>query len=107
MCKNCEGGVCKEGTCGHGGCGGCGGQKCRPAKIAKILLIIGGLNLGLVGLGGFLGSDLNVVNLILGGMPAVEGIVYLLVGISAVVMIFGCRCHKCKEAEMPMTGGQM
>jgi uncharacterized membrane protein YuzA (DUF378 family) len=74
--------------------GGCVGY-----KIGKILLIIGGLNWGLVGLGMLLGKDLNVVNMILGSWPTVEGVVYVLVGLSAVMKIFGCCCHKCKETS--------
>ncbi len=49
---------------------------------SKVLLIIGGLNWGLVGLGGFLGSNLNVVNLLLGAWPTVEWVVYILVGLA-------------------------
>ncbi len=66
-------------------------------KLAWVLVIIGGLNWGLVGLGWlFGGKNWNVVNLILGGIPTVEGIVYLLVGVSAVVMAIGhCGCKKC------------
>lgn len=52
--------------------------------VGFILLIVGGLNWGLVGLGEFMGSDWNLVHMILGSMPQVESIVYLLVGISAV-----------------------
>lgn len=52
--------------------------------IAFILLIIGGLNWGLVGLGGFVGADWNVVNMILGSWPPIEWIVYILVGLSAI-----------------------
>ena len=48
------------------------------------LLIIAGLNWGLVGLGYFLGTNLNVINVILGSMPAVENIVYVVVGLCAV-----------------------
>ncbi len=59
-------------------------------KLAWVLVIVGALNWGLVGLGWlFGGMNWNVVNLILGGIPTVEGIVYLLVGISAVVTLFG------------------
>lgn len=51
-------------------------------------MVIGGLNWGLVGLGGLMGGkDWNVVNMILGGMPMVESIVYLLVGVATVMMI--------------------
>jgi uncharacterized membrane protein YuzA (DUF378 family) len=79
----------------------CAGGKCGCcpiAKTAKVLLIIGGLNWGLIGLGMLLGSDLNVIHLILGNWTVVEGIVYILVGLAAVLKIFGCRCKKCKAA---------
>jgi len=48
-----------------------------------LLIVIGGLNWGLVGIGGFLGKDLNVVHLLLGSWPSVEWVVYILVGLSA------------------------
>ena len=56
--------------------------------IALVLVIIGGLNWGLVALGNYMGSNWNVVNLILGSWPTVESLVYLLVGLSALVLIF-------------------
>ena len=63
--------------------------------------MIGALNWGLVGLGGFLGRDLNVVHLALGPWPAVESIVYLLVGVAAVAKLLNlCKC--CKK---PAGGG--
>ncbi|HAB99256.1 MAG TPA: DUF378 domain-containing protein [Parachlamydiales bacterium] len=46
--------------------------------IAKILLIIGGLNWGLIGLFQF-----NLVNVIFGNMEAVARIIYVLVGLEA------------------------
>ena len=58
-------------------------------SIAWVLLIIGGLNWGLVGIGGFLGSDWNVVKMILGSWPTVESMIYLLVGLSALVVLIG------------------
>ena len=71
------------------------------SKIGKTLLIIGGLNWGLVGVAMLMGngSNWNVVNLLLGSWPTVEGIVYVLVGLAAVMKIFGCRCKKCMEAH--------
>jgi uncharacterized membrane protein YuzA (DUF378 family) len=75
----------------------CHGGKCGCAKFAFVLVAIGGLNWGLVGLGMLIGSNLNVVNLLLGSWPTVEAIVYLLVGIATLVKIFGCPCKKCKE----------
>ncbi|MEX0621493.1 MAG: DUF378 domain-containing protein [Candidatus Woykebacteria bacterium] len=47
-------------------------------------LVVAGVAWGLVGLGYFLNTNLNVINLILGSWPAVENIVYILVGICAV-----------------------
>jgi uncharacterized membrane protein YuzA (DUF378 family) len=69
-----------------------------PMKIGKVLLIIGGLNWGLVGVGMLMGNGMeawNVVHMIIGSMPTLEGIVYVLVGIAAVMKIFGCRCKQC------------
>jgi uncharacterized membrane protein YuzA (DUF378 family) len=77
----------------HGHCGGC-----MVHKISRGLLIVGGLNWGLYGIGMLMGSNWNVVNLLLGSWPTVEYIVYILVGVSAVAEIFGCKCSKCKEA---------
>ena len=59
--------------------------------VSKWLVVIGGLNWGLVGLGGFVGSDLNVIKLILGGIAGgvLANIVYLLVGLSALYALWG------------------
>ena len=45
---------------------------------AVVLLIIGGINWGLVGV-----FDWNLVEAILGGVPVLERITYILVGLSA------------------------
>ena len=65
--------------------------------ISFILLVIGGLNWGLIGLGGFMGADWNIVKMILGSWPTVEWIVYVLVGISAVLIGVGHKkdCRAC------------
>jgi uncharacterized protein len=47
--------------------------------IAMILLIIGGLNWGLVGL-----FEVDLVELLFGAAPLIQRIVYILVGLSAV-----------------------
>lgn len=52
------------------------------SKIALWLIIIGGLNWGLVGMFNF-----NLVSAILGDMSILSRIVYVLVGLSAVWMI--------------------
>lgn len=58
--------------------------------VTFILLVIGGLNWGLTAVG------YNVVEMLLGGWPLVLQIVYVLVGLSAIVEI---ATHKstCKE----------
>ena len=95
MCKNC-----------------CKGGSCAGNMIAKILVIIGGINWGLVGLGMLLGSlsNWNIVNMILGFSPLIEGIVYVVVGVSAIMMIFGCHCGKCSvdaDVSAPKMEGSM
>ena len=71
-------------------------KKCGVHSIAWVLLIIGGLNWGLVGLGWFMNANWNVVNLVLGSWPSVEAIVYLLVGIAAAASLFGHTCKACR-----------
>lgn len=58
--------------------------------IGMLLVIIGALNWGLVGLGMLTGNGAswNVVNMLLGGMPTVEAVVYVLVGLSGVWMVW-------------------
>ncbi len=75
----------------------CSGSVCMSAKVGKYLLIVGGLNWGLVGVVMLMdnGSNWNVINLLLGGWPMVEGIVYVLMGVAAIMKIFGCKCSKC------------
>ncbi len=72
--------------------------------IAIVLVIIGGLNWGLVALGSFVGSNWNIVNLILGSWPMVENLVYLLVGLSAVYIMFTHKrdCCVCKPQTAAM-----
>ncbi len=51
--------------------------------IALVLVIIGGLNWGLVGL-----LNMNLVELILGSIPVLVQVIYILVGLSALYMIY-------------------
>ncbi len=46
---------------------------------AFLLLVVGGVNWGLVGL-----LNVNLVNMLLGSYPSLEVVVYVLVGVSAV-----------------------
>lgn len=66
--------------------------------VAWILVIVGGLNWLLVGLGGFMGSNWNVVHMLLGSWPQVEWLVYILVGLSAVSELVSHK-KNCKECS--------
>jgi uncharacterized membrane protein YuzA (DUF378 family) len=71
--------------------------------VSFILLAIGGLNWGLVGLGMWFGGNWNVVNLIFGGMPKLEALVYVLVGVATLVLIFTHKKHcKACKTEAPV-----
>ncbi len=61
------------------------------AQIARILVIVGGINWGLVGLGMLMGSDWNVVHMIFGSVSMLEAVIYVLVGLSAVMMLWPRR----------------
>ncbi len=75
-----------------------GHKGCSVSLITKILVVIGGLNWGLVGVGMLMSKDLNVVHMLLGSWPTVEAIVYVVVGVAAVAKIFHCKCKKCMAA---------
>lgn len=62
--------------------------------IAFVLLVVGGLNWGLVALG------YNVVNMLLGSWPMVEQIVYILVGLSAVYLAL-THAKDCRACSAP------
>jgi len=72
--------------------------------VAWILLVVGGLNWLLVGVGGFAGSDWNVVAMIFGKWPQVEWLVYVLVGLSAIYELATHRknCRVCGSGAAPM-----
>lgn len=71
--------------------------------ISFILLAIGGLNWGLVGLGWVVGggANWNVVEMLLGANSTLSGIVYILVGLSAVWMLYEHRktCKMCSAGS--------
>ncbi len=58
------------------------------SNIARILVVVGGINWGLVGLGMLMGSSWNLVNMIFGSVPMLEAVVYILVGLAAIKMIW-------------------
>jgi len=52
-------------------------------KLALALVIIGGLNWGLVGL-----LNLDLVQLILGSIPVLAQLIYIVVGLAALYMVY-------------------
>jgi len=87
MCTNCK--DCKSGAwCG-----------CAGSVIMKVLVIVGGINWGLVGAGMLSGSsvNMNLVNVLFGSIPSLEAVIYLFVGLAAFASIWGCKCKKCKN----------
>jgi len=73
-------------------------NNCTTSITIKTIVIIGGIDLGLIGLGMILGSmgNWNVLNILLGSAPVLEAVVYVAIGVAAVMMIFDCQCKKCK-----------
>ena len=71
--------------------------------IGFILVVVGGLNWGLVGLGWVVGNgaNWNVVEMILGAGSTLSGIVYILVGLSAVWLVIEHKksCKYCSSGS--------
>jgi len=66
-------------------------------SITYLLVIIGAINWGLMGL-----FDVNLVNMLLGSFPTLERLVYILVGVSAVVdmaMLHKWYCKVCGDKK--------
>lgn len=74
--------------------------------VSWILLVVGGVNWGLVGLGAFMGGNWNLVYMLLGSWPVLEWLVYVLVGVAAVyeVVTHKKTCKMCSGggSSMPM-----
>ena len=67
---------------------------CSVHKVAEVLVWVGALNWGLIGF-----FDWNLVNSLLGGISGgtLEKVVYMLVGLSAIAMLFCGSCKMCKK----------
>lgn len=68
-------------------------KMCSPHKVAVLLVWVGALNWGLIGAFNF-----NLVNAIVGSWPTVERVVYILVGLSALLMLAKGKCKMCMVA---------
>ncbi len=56
--------------------------------VATLLVVVGAVNWGLIGLGGFMNANWNLVNMLLGAWPQVEWVVYVLVGAAGVWLFY-------------------
>jgi uncharacterized membrane protein YuzA (DUF378 family) len=74
--------------------------------IAFILAVIGGINLGLVGIGNWAGGDWNILHMILGGAAWLESLVYVLIGLSAIYLVFTHKatCMNCSSSSSMPAG---
>ncbi len=63
--------------------------------VTFLLAMVGGLNWGLMGL-----FNINLVNMLVGSMPTIERLVYILVGLSAVYVLATHKndCKICSKA---------
>ncbi|MDP3645947.1 MAG: DUF378 domain-containing protein [bacterium] len=74
--------------------------------VGWILIVVGGVNWGLVGLGGFMASDWNLVHMILGSWSSLESLVYVLVGLAAVYEVINHK-NTCKNCGMSSNSSMM
>lgn len=56
--------------------------------LSLTLVIVGALNWGLVGIGNYLDANWNLVDLLLGGVPVIENLVYVLVGLAGLYELY-------------------
>lgn len=72
--------------------------------LSLALVIVGAINWGLVGVGMFLDANWNVVNLLLGSIPELEALVYLLVGLAGLYeIIFAYQLYSARTGEREET----
>lgn len=64
---------------------------CGMSQLGWWLLVIGAINWGLVAAFGF-----NVVEMVFGSVSWLLTLVYVLIGLSGVMALFGCKCKSCK-----------
>ena len=77
-------------------------NRCTGGKLAQALLIVGGLNWGVVGIGMLSGNQWDVVKALLGAWPTVEAVVYVLAGLGALIGLMGwsqCCMGKCSVCK--------
>ncbi|HWQ99658.1 MAG TPA: DUF378 domain-containing protein [Candidatus Methylomirabilis sp.] len=71
------------------------GKMCGVHKLSWVLLLVGGINWGLVG-----AFQFDLVQTVLGQWPVVVRVVYVLVGLSAIAMLGSEKCCMGKDKMM-------
>jgi uncharacterized membrane protein YuzA (DUF378 family) len=77
-------------------------KQCTGGKIAQVLLIIAGLDLGITALGGFTGNEWNVLVSLLGTGTTAGNVFFLLVGLGALLQLASwtkCCSGKCSAGK--------
>ncbi len=73
--------------------------------LTLILVIVGAVNWGLVGIGMYLNANWNLVNLLLGGFPVIESLVYVVVGLAGIYeLYFAYQLFGAERMEEQTTG---
>lgn len=68
--------------------------------LSLALVIVGALNWGLVGIGNYVDANWNLVDLLLGWTPAIENLVYVIVGLAGLyVLYFAYQLRKAEARE--------
>ena len=62
-------------------------EKSMVRNVAKLLVLIGSINWGLIGISYFSGGNLNIISMVVGGWPAIEAIVQVLIGLSLLYLL--------------------
>jgi len=74
--------------------------------LSLVLVIVGAINWGLVGLGMWLGAGMNwnLVTLIFGSVPALEALVYVVVGLAGLYeLYFAYQLYAAREVRTKKT----
>lgn len=74
-------------------------KKCGGHRLSWLLVIVGALNWGLVG-----AVNWNLVEKILGSWPTAVRVVYVLVGLAAIMMLLKKKCKMCMGGGMNAGG---
>ena len=72
------------------------------STIGFYLVIVGALNMGVEGLAGLMGKEWNILDRLFDTIVETHTLLYvayLLIGIAALITLFGCCCKTCKASK--------